>query len=213
MTALGDDLSDNAATGAPQYIQFVEPRHSDGEIEILAFVGNRQPQLPVGSKARHLSPYRTGNRVDQRNGFDVPASRERGGYPIGCNAENPLPFEQTPLLSENSGLGWSADHVSRPIDLVAMDKIQRSCGKSPTASSRRQDHSAAFQTGEAGPDGSNPPPLPLHCHGGLRAVSTPPSAPRQRGRFGPVLTMLAMLGRAERPARDCAWLRSSRSGG
>jgi hypothetical protein len=55
MTALGDDLSDNAATGAPQYIQFVETRHPNGEIEILAFVGNRQPQLLVGRKARHLS--------------------------------------------------------------------------------------------------------------------------------------------------------------
>ena len=55
--------------------------------------------------------------------------------------------------------------------------------------------------------------LILHCNAGQgRAGSTPPAAPRMRGRSSPLLAMLAMLGR-KRPARGCAWLRSSLRGG
>jgi hypothetical protein len=56
MTALGNDLPDNAATDAPQFIQLVEPRHPYREIHVLAFVGDWQPHLLVGCKTRHLSP-------------------------------------------------------------------------------------------------------------------------------------------------------------
>jgi hypothetical protein len=58
-------------------------------------------------------------------------------------------------------------------------------------------------------------PLPLQDHAGQgRGGSTPPAAPREeRGRSGPVLAVLAMLGPEAGPTRGCARLRSSLRGG
>jgi hypothetical protein len=65
------------------------------------------------------------------------------------------------------------------------------------------------------PNRSKPPPLTFYYHAGPRSGRVNPAfgAAPARGRSRPVLTMLAMLGRDERPPRDCAWLRSSRRGG
>jgi hypothetical protein len=40
MASLGNDFSNDAATGAPQFIQPVEPRHPRREIDIPTFVGD-----------------------------------------------------------------------------------------------------------------------------------------------------------------------------
>lgn len=46
--AFGDDVLDDAATRAPQLVQPVNPRDPYREINILAFMGDRQAQLLVG---------------------------------------------------------------------------------------------------------------------------------------------------------------------
>src|SRR5664279_2525855 len=81
VTALRNDFSNDAAAGAPQFVQFVEPRHPCGEIDILALVGDRQAELPVGCEARHFPPQRARDGADQRNRLDASALRECRGYP------------------------------------------------------------------------------------------------------------------------------------
>jgi hypothetical protein len=105
IAAVGHDVLDNAATGASQFVQSLKPRHPHGQIDVLAFMGDRQALLPVGCKMRHLSPKRTGDGADQRNGLDVLALRQGNCKPIGIKPEHPLSFEKPAFLGCNIGFG------------------------------------------------------------------------------------------------------------
>jgi hypothetical protein len=112
VTALGNDFPHDAATRTPQLVQFVEPRHPHGEIDILAFVGDRHAELPVGCEARHFPPQRARNGADQRNRLDAAALRERRSYPVGGAAKNPLPFKKSAFFGEDGAFAGHLEHGS-----------------------------------------------------------------------------------------------------
>nr|WP_294565748.1 hypothetical protein [uncultured Rhodopila sp.] len=112
VTALGNDFSDDAAARAPQLVQFVEPRHPHREIDILAFMGDRHAELPVGCEAGNFAPQRARNGADQRNCLDASALRERRSYPVGGAAKNPLPFKKTAFLGDDGAFAGHLEHGS-----------------------------------------------------------------------------------------------------
>jgi len=57
--------------------------------------------------------------------------RECSGYAISNEAKNPLPFEKTAFLSDDSGFGGHPEHGSQ--QALAAHKIHRLYGKSPAA--------------------------------------------------------------------------------